>query len=149
MRGLFRLRMSLIPYLYNAYADYHFNGVPPFRALVVDYPKDSVVHAIDDQYLIGENLLAAPFIDTVTVRNVYLSEGNWIDFNSHKRYTGKQFISIQYNPDQLPLFVKEGTILPLAEPVNFTDGKTPFKITCHVFGSSLLLGNSFMRVSKS
>lgn len=135
VRGLFRLRMSLIPYLYNAYADYHFNGVPPFRALVVDYPKDSVVHAIDDQYLIGENLLAAPFIDTVTVRKVYLPEGNWIDFNSHKRYTGKQFISIQYNADQLPLFVKEGSILPLAEPVNFIDNKTPFKITCHVFGS--------------
>lgn len=60
VRGLFKFRMSLIPYLYNAYADYHFNGVPPFRALVVDYPTDARVHTIDDEYLIGESLLAAP-----------------------------------------------------------------------------------------
>jgi alpha-D-xyloside xylohydrolase len=135
VRGLFRLRMSLIPYLYNAYAEYHLKGTPPFRALVVDYADDANVHVIDDEYLIGESLLAAPFIDTVNVRKVYLPEGNWIDFNSHKRYAGKTWTTIKYNSDQLPLFVKEGTILPLAEPVNFIDNKTPLKITCHVFGS--------------
>ncbi len=134
VRGLFKLRMSLIPYLYNAYADYHFKGISPFRALVVDYPDDKLVHTIDDEYLIGDNLLAAPFIDTVSVRKVYLPEGNWIDFNSHKRYVGKNFITIKYNPDLLPLFVKEGTILPLADPINFIGKNQSFAITCYVFG---------------
>jgi alpha-D-xyloside xylohydrolase len=32
--------MSLMPYLYAAYADYHYKGIPPFRALVMDYPAD-------------------------------------------------------------------------------------------------------------
>jgi len=46
--------MSLIPYLYSAFATYHFKGIPPFRALVVDYPQDSAVYKIDDQYMLAK-----------------------------------------------------------------------------------------------
>jgi len=43
----------------------------------------------------------------------------------------------------LPLFVKEGSILPLAEPVNFIENNTPFRITCHVFGSKATSAKMF------
>lgn len=59
-RAVMELRMRLIPYLHAAFVHYHRAGLPPFRALVMDYPGDSGTFAVDDQYLAGESLLVAP-----------------------------------------------------------------------------------------
>lgn len=136
VRKLLELRMSLIPYLYSAFAKYHYEGVPPFRALVVDYPNDSSVYKLDDEYLIGEGLLAAPFIDGACERKVYFPEGVWYDFNTDKKYEGGEYYNIAMSLDQIPLFVKEGTILPLAKPEQYITQNTMFMITCHVYGNN-------------
>lgn len=134
VRKLLELRMSLIPYLYAAFATYHFEGIPPFRALVVDYPNDSLVYDLDDEYMIGGNMLAAPFLDGASKRKIYLPAGIWYDFNTDKKYTGGNFYDIEMSLDQIPLFVKEGTILPLAKPEQYITKNTLFEITCHLYG---------------
>ncbi len=136
VRKLLELRMSLIPYLYSAFASYHYQGIPPFRALVVDYPNDSAVYNLDDEYLIGESLLAAPFIDGASKRNVYFPEGVWYDFNTDLKYEGGKSYELEMSLDQIPLFVKEGTILPIAKPLQYITSKTVFEITCHVYGNN-------------
>lgn len=136
VRNLLELRMSLIPYLYSAFATYHFEGIPPFRALVVDFPNDSAVYKIDDEYLIGEGLLAAPFLDGTSTRNVYFPAGIWYDFNTDQKYEGGKHYNIEMSLDQIPLFVKEGTILPLAKPLQFITPNTVFEITCHTYGNN-------------
>ncbi|RYY37057.1 MAG: DUF5110 domain-containing protein [Sphingobacteriaceae bacterium] len=136
IRILLNLRMSLVPYLYNAFADYHFKGIPPFRALVVDYPSDKNVYDISNQYLIGQGLLAAPLTDKTDERKVYLPEGVWYDFNTGQKYTGGKTHDIACNYTGLPLFVKEGTILPLAKPVEYITPSTQFEITCRVYGKN-------------
>ena len=50
VRAAFKLRMSLLPYLYSAFNVYHQTGLPPIRALVLDYPSDSETRTIDDQF---------------------------------------------------------------------------------------------------
>lgn len=135
VRKLLELRMSLIPYLYSTFATYHFQGVPPFRALVVDYPKDTAVYNLDDEYMIGESLLAAPFLDGASNRKVYFPEGKWYDFNTDQEYEGGKFYDIEMSLDQIPLFVKAGAILPLAKPLQFITKNTIFEITCHTYGS--------------
>ena len=52
-RKLLETRMRLLPYLYSAYADYRYAGVPPTRALVMDNPEDPATWAVDDQYMFG------------------------------------------------------------------------------------------------
>jgi len=136
IRKLLELRMSLIPYLYSAFATYHFQGIPPFRALVVDYPKDTAVYEIDDEYLIGESLLAAPFLDGASKRKVYFPAGKWYDFNTDQKYEGSSSYDIEMSLDQIPLFVKEGAILPLAKPEQYITKNTLFEITCHLYGKS-------------
>lgn len=136
IRKLAELRMSLIPYLYSAFATYHFQGIPPFRALVVDYPGDSAVYNIDDEYMMGESLLAAPFLDGASKRHVYFPEGNWYDFNTNQKYQGNKNYEIEMSLDQIPLFVKEGAIIPLADPVQFITQNTVFEITCHTYGAA-------------
>ena len=136
VRKLLELRMSLIPYLYSAFATYHYEGIPPFRALVVDYPKDTAVYNIDDEYLIGESLLAAPFMDGASKRRIYFPVGTWYDFNTDQKYEGGKYYDIGMSLDQIPLYVKEGTILPLAKPEQFITQNTLFEITCHVYGNN-------------
>ena len=136
VRKLLEMRMSLIPYLYSAFAQYHFEGIPPFRALVVDYPNDSAVYKIDDEYLIGEGLLAAPFLDGASKRKVYFPAGIWYDFNTDRKYEGGKHYEIEMSLDQIPLFVKEGTILPLAKPLQYITPETVFEITCHTYGNN-------------
>jgi len=133
-KKLIDLRMSLLPYLYSAFAQYHFSGTPPFRALVLDYPSDPNVWRIDDEYMMGGSILCAPFIDSAFSRQVYFPEGNWYDFNTHKKYEGGKSYTIKMTLDEIPMFVKANSILPLAMPVEFVTPSTVFKIHCNVYG---------------
>ncbi|MBS1527990.1 MAG: DUF5110 domain-containing protein, partial [Bacteroidetes bacterium] len=133
---LLDFRMSLIPYLYSAYADYHFKGIPPFRALVMDYPNDKQTFHISDEYMIGSSILAAPLTEKEDERLVYLPEGNWYDFNTNQKYAGGKAYTIKTGLTQLPIFIKEGTILPLANPVEHVGQDTQFELTCFVYGSA-------------
>ena len=128
--------MSLLPYLYSAFANYHFTGIPPFRALVLDYPEDKNVLKIDDEYMMGENILCAPFTDNFFSRLVYFPKGEWYDFNNNKKYEGGKTYTIQMSLDEIPMFVKANTILPLAMPVEYISPSTQFKISCRTYGSN-------------
>ncbi|AYL95801.1 TIM-barrel domain-containing protein [Mucilaginibacter celer] len=134
IRKLLNFRMSLIPYLYNAFADYHFKGIPPFRALVMDYPQDKNTFNLSDEYMIGESVLAAPLTEKMDERKVYLPEGTWYDYNTRQKYEGGKYYTIKPDLNQLPIFIKSGTILPLAKPVEYVSPDTKFEITCYVYG---------------
>jgi len=147
-KKLIELRMSLLPYLYSAFAKYHFEGTPPFRAMVIDYPDDKNVWKMDDQYMMGESLMCAPFIDSSSQRTVYFPEGTWYDFNTNKKYEGGKTYTISMSLDEIPMFVKDNSILPLAEPVEYVTPSTIFKISCKVYGNpksevSLFEDNSY------
>ena len=134
VRKLLNFRMSLIPYLYNAFADYHFKGIPPFRALVMDYPLDKNTFNLSDEYMIGDGILAAPLTEKKDERKVYLPAGTWYEFNTNVKFEGGREYTYKPGLTQLPIFIKEGTILPLAKPVEHVAPDTEFEITCYVYG---------------
>lgn len=133
-RTLINQRMALVPYIYTAFANYHFNGTPPFRALVVDYPEDKNVYQLDDQFLIGDAIMAAPFYNGSQSKDVYFPEGKWYNLYTREAYEGGQTHKIAYKQDQLPLFVKENSIIPMAVPVQYVNKDTKFDVECLVFG---------------
>ncbi|MEJ5994976.1 TIM-barrel domain-containing protein [Pedobacter sp. Du54] len=134
-KKLIELRMRLIPYLYASFAKYKFEGTPPFRALVVDFPDEVKAWRIDNQYMMGDQIMCAPFIDGASTRKVYFPTGIWYDFNTNKKYEGGQSYSITMSLDEIPMFIKSGTILPLAKPVEFITPGTVFEINCKVYGT--------------
>lgn len=136
IRKLLNFRMSLVPYLYNAFADYHFKGIPPFRALVMDYPQDKNTFDLSNEYMIGNCILAAPLTEKEDERKVYLPVGTWYDFNTNQKYEGGKQYTIKPGLTELPLFIKAGTILPLATPVEYITPGTKFEITCYVYGNA-------------
>jgi alpha-D-xyloside xylohydrolase len=135
VRNLFNERMSLIPYLYSAFADYYSKGIPPFRPLVMDYTTDKKVRSVSNQFMIGQNMMAAPATADSSSRGIYFPEGIWYDYYTRQQYQGGRSYQVQMPLYNLPIFIKSGSIIPVAEPVNFVDDKTVFQITCRVFGS--------------
>lgn len=134
-RTLINLRMQLIPYLYNAFYTYSKEGTPPFRPLLMNYPKDERTRTISDQYLIGEGLMAAPLYQNKKTRTVYFPEGTWYNFNTNEKYEGNREYEIITEFNQLPLYVRQGTLLPLAAPVPNVDAQTVFNLHCKVYGT--------------
>jgi alpha-D-xyloside xylohydrolase len=136
VRQLLQLRMSFIPYLYSAFNEYHSTGKPPIRALVLDWPADPKVRQIDDEFMFGDSVLVAPMFAGQTNRTVYLPVGDWYDFWTHMKITGEKTIEATNGVGQVPLFVKGGTLLPLAEPVEFVKADTCFDMTINIVGNN-------------
>jgi alpha-D-xyloside xylohydrolase len=136
VRRLFELRMSLVPYLYSAFAGYQASGRPPFRAVVMDYPHDTNTWQLDDEYLVGSSLLVAPIFAGQKSRAVYLPEGEWFDFWTGERLPGGRKMDVTKPLDQIPVDVKSGSILPLALPVECVRPETCFDLTVRVYGSN-------------
>lgn len=134
VRDAIALRRSLLPYLYDAFARYHFHGVPPFRAVMMDYPSlcvHSIRSALDhtaepyararqagifDEYLIGEWLLFAPVRPGERERDVHLPPGVWHDYFTGTRYEGGESFSYECPLERIPLFVKSGSMIPTVRP---------------------------------
>jgi alpha-D-xyloside xylohydrolase len=153
-RGILELRMQFIPWLQAAFVRYHREGLPPFRALVMDFPDDAQSREVDDEYLMGDGLLVAPIIvagsgngrgrpsrpvapDAASgeaARSVYLPPGDWQDFWTGEPHKGQQEIEVRVPLERIPLFVKSGTILPLARPTLHTDDPQSWKLTALVYG---------------
>lgn len=81
-------RHKLIPRLKKAFEVYHSTGVPPVRALVMDFTDDEETWNIDDEYMFCDNLLVAPFTADETERKVYLPNGEWKDYWSDEVFSG-------------------------------------------------------------
>jgi alpha-D-xyloside xylohydrolase len=135
-RGVLELRMKLVPYLHAAFVRYNRTGVPPFRPLVMDHPDDARTWTVDDQYLVGESLLVAPLVAGQQQRDVYLPKGEWFDFWSGAKHTGGEKLVVAAPLEQIPIFVKAGSLLPLADVTLHTDDPASGALTVTGYGKS-------------
>lgn len=135
VRDLFKLRMSLVPYLYSAFNEYHLKGTPPVRALLLDYPNDAPSREIDDQFMFGPSLMVAPMFTGQKKRSVYFPPGEWYDYFTGEKIQGGRKIEIAKPLSEMPLYVKGGSLLPLASPVSHVGPGTSFELTVRVYGA--------------
>lgn len=109
-----RLRYNLLPYLYRYVRIAHETGTPLMRPLFLHYPHDDRTWSIDDEYLLGDDLLVAPFVRSGTTRKIYLPKGRWVDFWSGTPYHGGQNHTYTAPLNRIPVFVRNAAIIPLA-----------------------------------
>lgn len=131
------LRMQMMPYWYSEFARYHFDGIPPFRAMnlepgfnpelggaaklsdahLEDNPYlEAVSKEIKDQYMAGEYLLVAPMFTGQKERTVVLPKGDWYDFYTGRYVGNGEKITVTPGLDRIPVYVKDGAVLPFMEP---------------------------------
>lgn len=111
VRKAMQLRLSLLPYLYTAFAQYHYEGMPVIRAMsLVDGGEET------DQYLLGDDLLVAPMLVGEKTRKVRLPQGDWYDYDTGERVGSGETIEIKPALDKIPLYVREGALIPTLAP---------------------------------
>jgi alpha-D-xyloside xylohydrolase len=130
-----KLRYRLMPYIYSLAGATYFSDYTIMRGLVMDFNDDAKTHNIVDQYLFGPSLLVNPVSEyKARTRSVYLPAGTgWYDFYSGKYFEGGQTIQADAPLNRMPLFVKEGSIIPAGPEIQYTTEKPADPITLYVF----------------
>ncbi len=114
-RKYIELRYMLLPYIYSLFVETTRSGAPIIRPLAWHYQNDPVAVSIDDQFLLGPDLLVAPILrQGALARSVYLPAGQWSNFETGQLYSGRQHVLAQAALDSIPLFIRAGAIIPMS-----------------------------------
>jgi alpha-D-xyloside xylohydrolase len=124
-----------MPYIYTLAADTYHKDSTMMRALVMDFPADKKVWDINTQYMFGPSILVSPVTDyKARSRELYLPEGtDWYNFWTGERATGGQTLTVAAPLNQIPLFVKAGSILTTGPEIQYTDEGLNAPITVTVY----------------
>jgi alpha-glucosidase len=121
-RASIELRYRLLPYLYTLFNEHTRTGAPVMRPLWFEYPDDARTYLIEDEYLVGRDLLVAPVVtEAVVKRRVYFPAGDrWVDWWTGQTYEGGKDADIDAPLDRLPLFARAGSVIPTQPVVQHT-----------------------------
>ena len=130
-----KLRYRLMPYLYSMAGMVHFKDYTMMRGLVMDFNGDDNLYDIKDQWMFGPALMACPVGEYQKYsRHVYLpKQKGWYDFYTGKHYAGGQTIVADAPFDKIPVFVPEGSILPVGPEMEWSDQKKAELIDLYVY----------------
>jgi alpha-glucosidase len=124
VRKYLKLRYRLLPFLYTTLEEAHRTGVPLFRPPLLNFQDDPSLLNLDDEFMVGDALLAAPVVQAGgRAREVYLPRGRWYDFWTNASVVGGGLLRVDAPLDHLPLYVRGGSILPSTEPMSHTGEK--------------------------
>ena len=132
-----QMRYRMLPYLYTSMYQNYKTGIPMMRALVLNHQNDVNTYQIDDQYLLGDNLMVCPVtVKSAKTRSLYLPKGTWFDYWSGKKIDGGKYIHVVAPLDSIPLFVRGGGIIPMQKDMKYTDAEEVKTITLAIYPSS-------------
>ncbi|TFF96795.1 DUF4968 domain-containing protein [Candidatus Thorarchaeota archaeon] len=121
-REYISLRYKLLRYLYSLAWRASLTGEPIMRPLVFEFQDDSATYGEDTQFMIGPFLLVAPVLEeSAGSRDIYLPAGVWYDFWTGESISGPRTLSIKAGLEKLPIYVREGAIIPVGQPIQFAD----------------------------
>jgi len=130
-----KLRYRLMPYIYSLTGAVYHNDYTIMRGLAMDFPSDKRVLNIHDQYLFGSSLMVCPVYHyKERNRDVYFpNNGGWYDIYSGKYIAGGQKLNVEAPYERMPLFVREGSILPVGPEIEYTAQETDAPIDLFVY----------------
>jgi alpha-D-xyloside xylohydrolase len=126
-------RMQMLPYLEAAFTTYKREGLPAFRALIMDYPTERRLSDVDDQYMMGDRLMVAPLFAGERERRIVMPPGEWHDFWTGAPITGPE-LRIPATTEKIPVFVKAGSLVPWATVALSSDAPAARELSVRVYG---------------
>ena len=130
-----RLRYRLLPYIYSEASRVTTEGYTLMRPLIFDFPDDTDALKQDNEYMFGQSLLVCPVTEKgVSQWRVYLpeNEGGWYDFRTGKKY-GNGWSEVPVTIEDIPVFAKAGSILPLGPVKQHAAEKSDEPLTINVY----------------
>jgi alpha-glucosidase (family GH31 glycosyl hydrolase) len=130
------LRYALLPYLYGAAVEAAETGLPIVRAMLLAHPDESRAWSADLQYYFGDALLVAPQVqapEDSSKLTVWLPPGEWYGFWDDAALAGSRDVIVPVPIGELPLFVRAGSIVPMAPPAASSAAQTGEELLLHVW----------------
>ena len=130
------LRYRLLPYVWSEAVRCVRQSQPLLRPLVLDWQDDPTTFTIGDQFLLGEHLLVVPVLDRLGRRRAYLPEGAWMDYWRGTVLHGPRWLELEAPLEELPIFLRAGAIIPMADPVPHSGMLDWDRLTLDIFPAS-------------
>lgn len=119
-RKVVEMKYKLMPYIYTQSKIASEKGLAMVRALFVEFPNDPGAWQIDNQYMLGSDILVAPFFESSKTRQVYLPKGKWLDYQTGKKYEAG-WHEIAAGEIEVIMMVREDAVLPHAKVAQSTN----------------------------
>ena len=126
MREDFLLRYSLIPYIYTNSRKAYDTGISLCRPMYYDYPENDEAYKFKDEYMFGDDILISPVTTPIDSSNllaekeIWLPEGEWYEWFTGEMLKGPAVVKRYFSLDEIPVYVKAGSIIPMQLPGNRT-----------------------------
>jgi alpha-glucosidase len=133
MRKALDMRYQLLPYIYSIAHEAYSTGAPIMRPLVMEFPADTTVANMTDEWLVGKGLLAAPILNEGGKRNIYLPDDTWYDYYTGEAIKGGKTISVDKALDEIPIYVRAGTILPVGPVIQYSEQASATPLEIHIY----------------
>ncbi|WP_144762775.1 alpha-xylosidase [Curtobacterium sp. 9128] len=135
-RAFTRLKLALMPYLFAAGVEAHERGIPVMRPMALEFDGDPAVAHLDTQYMLGPDLLVAPVFSADGEVTFYLPDGLWTDWFSGETVHGGRWRTERHGFDTLPLYVRDGAVVPVGGHRDRPDYDYFADLTLRVFPAS-------------
>jgi len=133
-RKFVNLRYQLLPYLYTMFWKYVNEGEPMLKPLVYFDQEDIQTLYRTDEFIFGNQILVCPILEPNAIgRRMYLPKGNWYNYWTNELLEGKKELWVATDYDQIPIFIKEGAIIPKYPVQQFVGEKEFEEITLDVY----------------
>ncbi len=140
-----RLRYRLMPYIYSMAGAVRLQSFTIMRDLLFDFPEDPKISEYPEEFMFGKNLLVCPVTEPMyyeagnrsiireKTQVCYLPEGcSWWDFYDGSVYEGGQLVRVEAGLDRIPLFIKNGSILPMREGLHYAAEENGQPLELHI-----------------
>ena len=121
-RKFTKLKLRLMPYIYQMAVNSHHTGIPTMRSMVMEFENDPATKYLDMQYMLGDSILVAPVFSKDGDVEYYLPEGTWTHLLSGEVKQGGRWYKENYDFMSLPVYVRDNTLLAIGN------------LVCHYYG---------------
>lgn len=134
VRKFIEIRYQLLPYLYTAFWRYINEGVPILKSLVLFDQDDLQTHHRNDEFIFGEKILVCPILEpNAKGRRMFIPRGKWYNFWNCELILGGEEVWVDADIDSMPIFIKEGAIIPKYPIQQYVGEKTIDQLKLEVF----------------
>ena len=134
VRKFVEIRYQLLPYLYTAFWKYINDGTPILKSLVLFDQEDTATHYRSDEFVYGEQILVCPILEpNAKGRRMYVPKGNWYNFWTDEVVEGGREVWVDADLDSMPMFIKEGAVIPKYPVQQYVGEKKFEEITLDIY----------------
>ncbi|MEO6588467.1 MAG: glycoside hydrolase family 31 protein, partial [Pyrinomonadaceae bacterium] len=133
-RATVEMRYQFLPYLYTLFREHERTGQPVMRPVWYEFPADKLTYLINDQYMVGSDVMVAPVIrEGAATRGIYLPVGaDWVDWWTGARYESGKTHYLKTPSDRVPIFVRVGAVIPTQSVIQHTGEMPNAEVTLNV-----------------